>query len=67
MGLRGKFIAFSAFIKRLEWPYTSKLTVYLKSLEQKQANILKLAENNQIQHGNQLDGNKENDTKNQQN
>jgi hypothetical protein len=36
--LRGKLIAFSASIKKLERAYTSSLTVHLKALEQKEAN-----------------------------
>ena len=36
--LRGKFIALSAFIKKLERSYTSNLTTHLKTLEQKQGN-----------------------------
>ena len=39
--LRGKFIALSAFIKKLERPYTSNLTPHLKALEQKEANTPK--------------------------
>jgi hypothetical protein len=31
--LRGKFIAVSAFIKKLERSYTSSLTAHLKALE----------------------------------
>jgi hypothetical protein len=33
--LRGKFIALSGLKKKLERYYTSKLTAYLKALEQK--------------------------------
>jgi hypothetical protein len=33
--LRGKFIALSALIKKLEISYTSKLTTHIKVLEQK--------------------------------
>ena len=33
--LRGKFIALSAFIKKLERSYTSNLTAHLKALEKK--------------------------------
>jgi hypothetical protein len=36
--LRGKFMALSASKKKLERAYTSSLTVYLKALEQKEAN-----------------------------
>jgi hypothetical protein len=39
--LRGKFIALSAFIKKLKRYNTSILTAYLKALEQKEANIPK--------------------------
>ena len=39
--LRGKFIALSALIKKLERPYTSNLTEHLKALEQKEANTPK--------------------------
>jgi hypothetical protein len=39
--LRGKFIAPSAFIKKLVRSHTRKLTAYLKALEQKEANTLK--------------------------
>jgi hypothetical protein len=39
--LRGKFIALSALIKKLERPYTSNLTEHLKALEQNEANIPK--------------------------
>jgi hypothetical protein len=57
--VRGKLIALSASKKKLERAYTSSLTVYLKALEQKEANtpkrsrwqeIIKLrAEINQIE------------------
>ena len=36
--LRGKHIALSASKKRMERAYTNSLTVYLKALEQKEAN-----------------------------
>jgi hypothetical protein len=39
--LRGKFIALSAFIKKLERSYISSLTAHLKALEQKEANTPK--------------------------
>ena len=39
--VRGKFMALSASIKKLERAYTSSLTAYLKALEQKEAKILK--------------------------
>jgi hypothetical protein len=39
--LRGKLIALSASIKKLERVYTSSLTTHLKALEQEEANTLK--------------------------
>jgi hypothetical protein len=39
--LRGKLIALSASIKKLERPYMSSLTAHLKALEQKGAHTLK--------------------------
>ena len=39
--LRGKFIALSAFIKKLLIPHTSNLTTHLKTLQQKEANTPK--------------------------
>ena len=39
--LRGKFIALSAFIKKLERYYTENLIAHLKALEQKEANTPK--------------------------
>jgi hypothetical protein len=36
--LRGKFIALSALVTKLERPYTSKLAAHLRALEQKEAN-----------------------------
>jgi hypothetical protein len=36
--LRGKFIALSAFLKKLEISHISNLTAHLKTLEQKEAN-----------------------------
>jgi hypothetical protein len=39
--LIGKFIALSAFMKKLERSYTSNLTAHLKALKQKEANIPK--------------------------
>ena len=57
--LRGKFIALSALVKKLERSYTDNLTAYLRDLKQKEANspkrskrqeIVKLrAKNNQIE------------------
>jgi hypothetical protein len=38
---RGKLIALSAFIKKLERAYTSSLTAHLKVLQQKEANTPK--------------------------
>jgi hypothetical protein len=37
--LRGKFIALKAFIKKLERPHANNLTVNLRILEEKEANI----------------------------
>jgi hypothetical protein len=39
--LRGKFIALSALIKKLEISYTNNLTAHPRTLEQKEANSLK--------------------------
>jgi hypothetical protein len=39
--LSGKVIALNAFIKNLERAHTSNLTIYLKALEQKEANTFK--------------------------
>ena len=36
--LRGKFIALSALVKKLEISYTNNLTAYLRALEQKESN-----------------------------
>ena len=36
--LRGKFIALSALVKKLERSYTNNLTAHLRALEQKEAN-----------------------------
>ena len=36
--LRGKFIALTSYIKKLEKVHTSKLTEHLKTLEQKETN-----------------------------
>jgi hypothetical protein len=41
VGLRGKFLALSAFIKKLERSQTNNLTAHLKGLEQKAANTPK--------------------------
>jgi hypothetical protein len=35
---RGKFIALSALVKKMERSYTNNLTAYLRALEQKEAN-----------------------------
>jgi hypothetical protein len=40
-GIKGKVIALSAFIKKLELSHTSNLTALLKTLEQKEANTPK--------------------------
>jgi|UPI0000F499C9 hypothetical protein len=39
--LRGKFIALSVFIKKLEKSYNSNITLEMKALEQTEANTLK--------------------------
>ena len=39
--LRGKFIALSVLIKKLEKLYTSNLTAHLRALEQKESSTLK--------------------------
>jgi hypothetical protein len=39
--LRGKFIALSALVKKLERSYTNNLTAYLRALQQKEANSTK--------------------------
>jgi hypothetical protein len=39
--LRGKFIALSSFIKKLERAHTSNLTAHMKALKQKEANAPK--------------------------
>jgi hypothetical protein len=46
--LRGKPIALSASKKKLESAYTSSLTVHLKALEQKEANIPKRSRRQEI-------------------
>ena len=46
--LRGKCIALSAFIKKLERSYISKLTAHLKALEQKEANTPKRSRQQEI-------------------
>ena len=39
--LRGKFIALSAYIKKVEKSHTRDLTAHLKALEQKEADSLR--------------------------
>jgi hypothetical protein len=46
--LRGNFIALCAFLKKLEISHTSNLTVHLKAIEQKEANITKISKQQQI-------------------
>jgi hypothetical protein len=46
--LRGKFIALTTFIKKLERPNTSNLTAHLKALEQKEANTPKRSRGQEI-------------------
>jgi len=46
--IRGKFIALSASIKKLERAYTSSLTAHLEALELKEANSLKRSRNQEI-------------------
>jgi hypothetical protein len=46
--LRGKFIALSGLIKKLERCYTSNLTANLRALEQKEANIPKRSRQQEI-------------------
>ena len=46
--LRGKFIALSALVKKLELSYTNYLTAHLKALEQKKANSLKRSRREEI-------------------
>jgi hypothetical protein len=43
--LRGKSIALSVLVKKLERSYTSNLTAHLTTLEQKESNTPKKAEN----------------------
>jgi hypothetical protein len=49
--LGGKFIALSAFIKKLERCYTSKLTAQLRALEHKEANTPKRSRQQEIDSG----------------
>jgi hypothetical protein len=46
--LRGKFIALSVSIKKLERSHISNLTAHLKALEQKQANRPKRSRRQEI-------------------
>ena len=46
--LRGKFIALSALIKKLERPDTSNLTEHLKALEQNEANSPKRSRRQEV-------------------
>jgi hypothetical protein len=46
--LRGKFIALSALVKKLERSYTKNLTAHLRALEQKEANSLKRSRRQKI-------------------
>jgi hypothetical protein len=46
--LKGKFIALSALIKKLERSYTSSLTAHLEALEQKEANTPKRSRQQEI-------------------
>jgi hypothetical protein len=67
--LRGKFITLSALVKKLERSYPSNLTVYLRALEQKEANSPKMSRSQKIvktQGQDQPNRNKENNRKNQQ-
>jgi hypothetical protein len=67
--LRGKFIALSAPVKKLERSYINNLTAYLRALEPEETNSPKRSRGQEIiklDH-NQPNRNKENNTKNQQN
>jgi hypothetical protein len=46
--LRGKFIALSALVRKLESSYTNNLTAHLRALEQKEANTLKKSRRQKI-------------------
>jgi hypothetical protein len=46
--LRGKFIALSAFLKKLDESYTNNLTAHLRVLEQKEANSPKRSRRQEI-------------------
>ena len=46
--LRGKFIALSALVKKLERSYTNNLTAHLRALEQKEANSPKRSRRQEI-------------------
>jgi hypothetical protein len=45
---RGKFIALSAFIRKLKRSHTSNLTAHLKALEQKEANTPKRSRGQEV-------------------
>jgi hypothetical protein len=46
--LRGKFIALSALVKKMQRPYTNNLTERVRALEQKEANSLKRSRRQEI-------------------
>jgi hypothetical protein len=46
--LRGKFIALSALVKKLERSYTNNLTAHKRTLEQKEANSPKRSRRQEI-------------------
>jgi hypothetical protein len=46
--LRGKFIALSALVKKLERSYTSNLRAQLKALQQKEANTPKKSRREEV-------------------
>jgi hypothetical protein len=46
--LRGKFIAQSALVKKVERSYTNNLTAHLRALEQKEANSTKRSRRQEI-------------------
>ena len=46
--LRGKFIALSALVKKLERSYTNKLAVHLRALKQREANSPKSSRRQEI-------------------
>ena len=67
--LRGKFIALSSMVKKLERSYTKNLTTHLRALEPKEANSPKKSKRQEIVKlgQNQPNRNKKNYTTNQQN